>query len=355
MPQQNTSSPILAILSTAATTIMPLQKGGRALRYSYTLMLLCVLVSLTTPLPATAQDDPDLDQAAAAQAIIDALPSLLTYDSYVLETRQFITYSARIETPDGEILPDRYDLQITVRDEVKASGEPDQRVLRRSVDRVTIRDGREVGRTLGEWRVVNAIGYFNVISTGDDRARGWGTDGWQAYPQEEWATQPYSPLFLRPYGDRGDLLATDAAQRGYGVIGQATLRNLTSVDDILSSIDELRVQEGRFVDGGAVTFYRLLGDGLADVVSASAPFDQAVPALGPLLAAGIRDVTVALVIDAAARVRSQIVAYNLNIQNADALLFTDTAGTYSLQMSVNTVEQFIAVNGTVTVNAPNVD
>jgi hypothetical protein len=328
---------------------MPRHRIGRVCLFAP--LIFGLMLTLLHPGAAHAQGDDDdpLDQDAAAQDILAALPSLTTYDTWVREEQQFQTFTERIDTPAGDVISRTYTIQLTVRDEVDTQPDTANRQLRRVVDRVMLQDGVEVGRQTGELRVIGLDIYFTATSSGtlaSDTSDTANTQGWR----QATADNP-PPAFLQP-DDIDNLFNDDPLRRDYGTIGLATLNNLTSTDDILSSIDEMRVQAGRFVDGGDVIFYRLLGDGLVDVVADTSPLDTTDPAIGVLVADGIRDVSLGLVVDDQNRLRSQIAAYNLAIQNADATLFTPQAGVYSLQASVNIVERYLAVNEAIAVTVP---
>lgn len=303
----------------------------------------------TPPPDTTPPPDPD-----AAAALVAALPSLATYERYILEEQQFLTFAERIDTPGGDTLSNTYTVQISRRDEVRAGENP---LLRRVIERVTLRDGVETGRLTGELRLIAGTLYFNVVATGPAADPDLATNGWQVASLEPAAGQPLGLPLREDYAAFFNLPSISALHAGElaltGTIGTRPAELLRSVDDVLSRAEELRVQPGRFVDGGDVMFYRLLGAGLADVVAHTQPLPIDDDATRQAVQDGIRDVTFAVVVDNGGRVRSQIAAYNLVLRGQDATLFTAETGVYALQASVNIVAQYVELNPTLDIRPPN--
>lgn len=289
----------------------------------------------------SAQADPTPADAEAALAVLTSIDG---YDRYILRITEYTELDERFY-PAGEGQNDNRGRLVNINRQSVNAVDLATNTLQRDVEGTLAGDliigARLVGienSFRGEVRGVD--GTVAVLAEADD------LDTSQSAPPVGWfvVDGDAPPQFD---GDRifgvPDALAFVAGESDVpSLLGDAPTEMLQSADDILSRVDEIRVQTGRATgpDGGVVTYYRLLGDGLADVVVRTAPIPMPTEAAREAVTAAIADVSLAVVADDEGRLLSRVVTYNLTLVEADATLFGLAEGTITLRAAVNIVEQF---------------
>lgn len=305
-----------------------------------TLCLILLTVLGAQNLNLHAQSDPP--DAAAAQAVIEALGALDAYERYTLTVNEYTELDARLY-PSGAGQNDNQGRIINITRTVTNAVDLPARAVQRHVHVLIEGDRIEGARLIGleetlEADVLALAGAIYVRERSEEGGAWRVLNATAAPPDLDWWLDALGLMALRAF------LADDA--RIPSRIGDLPQQLLRTPEDILTRVDEIRVQAGRTAgpNGRAVTFYRLLGDGLADVVAHTAPLPIPDADALALVEASIQDVSLAVVVDEDGRLITRIINYNIALVDADAALFGLVAGRYSLRGAVNIVEQYSAID-----------
>lgn len=309
----------------------------------------CLLAASLVPARmGGAQDDQnDSDEVQAATEIVAALSTLNTYDSYQVTVTEFTELDYRL-FPAGEGQNDNRGELVSITTTSTFAVDRDAVTVQGNVDTLIEGDllfgARLVGVTnvvVGEVRVVDGEIYLQATADGLDPSQPVPPDGWALLSEG-------MPDFvgIRAFSLGNVYGFSMGEQHNPTPIGDVPTTILQSPDDIVLRAEEIRVQGGRATgeDGGRITFYRVLGDGLADVVAHTAPIPIPDSAALTVVIDGISDVSLAVVVNDNGQLITRIINYNIALVDVDATIFGLEAGEMTLRAAVNIVEEYSAIN-----------
>lgn len=294
------------------------------------------------------QNDPIPTLALEDRAVI-ALQNMANYESYIQTTNEYVTIQVIVKADNERVYFLEREVETSTVSHVILNGEKRNisAEITSVISDVEHEDGESSEINYGleaELRLVDGTLFMRVNYDDSDSEL-------SSLPPEEWIVLTAENI---PAFDGADTVGLDhwinfqnSEGNLVGRMGDHMLLLYESSDTLVSLAEDINKQAGALEDGTPVDVIRFFGEGLADGIANTLPFDVPNPDAMTALQAGIQFPTIAFTIDGNNQMRNRIISYNVVTENINGAVFglDEPNARISIIMTVNIVEVYSEING----------